>query len=180
FVIGQAPDAGWFAYAPYSTEEQFSPGLKMDFYALGLIFLTVSQTAGAINILVTIFRLRAPGMSINRMPLFMYSSSTTSALSILAMPALTVACVFMLLDRNWGTHFFDSVSGGSPILWQHLFWFFAHPWVYIIFLPATGMISMLLPVFARRPIVGYVYVALATVLTGVVGMGVWVHHMFAT
>lgn len=179
FVIGQAPNAGWFAYAPY-TEEQFSPGVNMDFYALGLIFLTVSQTAGAINILVTIFRLRPPGMSMNRMPLFMYSSSTISVLSILAMPALTVACVFLLLDRNWGTHFFDSASGGSPLLWQHLFWFFAHPWVYIIFLPATGMISMLLPVFARRPIVGYVYVALATVLTGVVGMGVWVHHMFAT
>lgn len=179
FMVGQAPDAGWFAYTPY-TEKQFSPGLGMDYYALGLIFLTISQTAGAINLLVTIFRLRAPGMSLSKMPLFLYSSATISMLSLLAMPALTVGCVFLLLDRNWNTHFFDSAAGGTPILWQHLFWFFAHPWVYIIFLPATGMISMILPVFARRPIVGYVYVALSTVLTGLVGMGVWVHHMFAT
>jgi cytochrome c oxidase subunit I len=179
FVIGQAPNGGWFAYVPY-TELKYSPAMGMDFYALSLIFLTISQTAGAINFLVTIFRLRAPGMSLNRMPLFMYSTGTISALSVLSLPALTAACLFLELDRNWGTHFFDVARGGSALLWQHLFWFFGHPWVYIIFLPATGMISMILPVFARRPIVGYVYVALATVLTGVVGMGVWVHHMFAT
>ena len=179
FVLGQAPRAGWFAYAPY-TAKQYSPDMGMDFYALALIFLTISQTGGAINFLVTIFRLRAPGMSLNRMPLFMYSTATISALSVLALPALTVACLFLELDRNWGTHFFDVARGGSALLWQHLFWFFGHPWVYIIFLPATGMVSMIIPVFARRPIVGYVYVALSTVLTGVVGMGVWVHHMFAT
>lgn len=178
FLFAAAPHGGWFAYVPYTLEE-YSPGLHMDFYALSLIFLTISTTAGAVNFLVTIFRHRAPGMSINRMPLFMYSTATTSVLSILALPALTVACVFLLLDRNWGTHFFDPTHGGSPLLWQHVFWFFGHPWVYIIFLPATGMISMLLPVFARRPIVGYTYVAWATVLTGVVGFGVWVHHMFA-
>jgi cytochrome c oxidase subunit I len=177
-LIGQAPHAGWFAYAPL-TLERYSPGLNMDFFALSLILLTISTTAGAINFLVTIFRLRAPGMALQRMPLFMYSTGTTSVLSILALPALTAACVFLMLDRNWGTHFFESSLGGDALLWQQVFWFFGHPWVYIVFLPATGMISMLLPVFARRPIVGYSYVAVATVLTGLVGMGVWVHHMFA-
>ena len=177
-LIGQAPHAGWFAYTPY-TLKRFSPGLNMDFYALALIFLTISQTVGSINFLVTIFRMRAPGMSVNRMPLLLYSTSTMSVLSVVALPSLTLACLCLELDRNYGTHFFDSAGGGEPLLWQHLFWFFGHPWVYIIFLPATGMISMLLPVFARRPIVGYAYVAVATVLTGVVGLGVWVHHMFA-
>ncbi|HEX3596293.1 MAG TPA: cytochrome c oxidase subunit I [Polyangiaceae bacterium] len=178
FLLGQAPHAGWFAYAPY-TNRAYSPGLNMDFYALSLILLTVSTTAGAINFLVTIFRLRAPGMALQRMPLLMYSTATTSALSILALPALSAACIFLELDRQWGTHFFDAARGGSPLLWQHSFWFFGHPWVYVVFLPATGMVSTLLPVFARRPIVGYVYIALSTVMTGVVGFGVWVHHMFA-
>ncbi len=178
-LIGQAPHAGWFAYPPY-TEKMYSPALGMDYYAIALVFLTISQTVGGINFLVTIFRHRAPGMSVNRMPLFLYSTSTNSVLSILAMPTLCVACVFLLLDRNWNMHFFDVTHGGSTLLWQQLFWFFAHPWVYIIFLPATGMISMLLPVFCRRPIVGYAYVAIATVLTGAFGFGVWMHHMFAT
>jgi cytochrome c oxidase subunit 1/cytochrome c oxidase subunit I+III len=178
YAIGAGPHAGWFAYAPY-TERQYSPGPNMDFYALSLIFLTVSTTAGAVNFIVTILHHRAPGMRIDRMPLFFYSTFTTSVLSVLSLPALTAACVFLELDRNWNTHFFDSTHGGSPLLWQHSFWFFGHPWVYIIFLPATGMVSMIIPVFSRRNIIGYGYVALATVLTGVVGMGVWVHHMFA-
>jgi cytochrome c oxidase subunit I len=176
--FGEAPHGGWFAYVPY-TSERFSPGLGMDFYALALIFLTISTTAGAINFLVTIYRHRAPGMSVSRMPLFMYSTSTISAAIVFSLPALSVACVLLELERRWGFHFYDPRHGGDPVLWQHLFWFFGHPWVYVIFLPATGMISMLLPVFARRPIVGYPYVALSTVLTGVVGFGVWVHHMFA-
>jgi cytochrome c oxidase subunit I len=177
-ALGQSPNGGWFAYVPL-TGAQYSPGLNMDFYALALNFLSVSTTAGAINFIVTIFRLRAPGMSISRMPLLMYSTTTISFLSVLAIPGLTVACTFLELDRQWHTHFFDTTLGGDPLLWQHLFWFWGHPWVYIVFLPATGMVSMLLPVFARRPIVGYTWVAVATVLTGVVGMGVWVHHMFA-
>jgi cytochrome c oxidase subunit I+III len=176
--LGQAPHGGWFAYVPY-TSERFSPGLGIDFYALSLLLLTISTTAGAINFIVTISRLRAPGMSLSKMPLFMYSTSTVSFSILFSLPALTAALVFLELQRRWGFHFFDVAQGGSPVLWQHLFWFFGHPWVYIIFLPATGMISMLLPVFARRPIVGYPYVALATVLTGVVGFAVWVHHMFA-
>ena len=141
--------------------------------------LTISTTVGAVNFIVTIFKHRAPGMTPARMPLFLYSTGTTSFSALLALPALTVACVFLELDRRWGTHFFEARQGGDPLLWQHLFWFFGHPWVYIVFLPATGMISMLLPVYARRPIVGHPLVAASTVLTGVVGMGVWVHHMFA-
>jgi cytochrome c oxidase subunit I len=177
-VIGQSPHAGWFAYVPY-TSKTYSPGLGMDFYALAILFLTVSTEAGAINFIVTIFRLRAPGMSISKMPLFLYSTLTISCAIVLALPALTVGCVFLELQRQWGFHFFDVMYGGAPLLWQQLFWIFGHPWVYVIFLPATGMISMLLPVFSRRPIVGYPYVAIATVLTGLVGFGVWIHHMFA-
>jgi cytochrome c oxidase subunit I len=176
--IGQAPHAGWFAYVPY-TSKTYSPGLGMDFYSLAIIFLTISTEAGAINFIVTIFRLRAPGMAISRMPLFLYSTLTISCAIILALPALTAACVFLELDRQWGFHFFDVAHGGAPLLWQQLFWIFGHPWVYVIFLPATGMISMIVPVFSRRPIVGYPYVAISTVLTGLVGFGVWVHHMFA-
>ena len=178
-LVGEAPHGGWFAYVPY-TLTQYSPGFNMDFYALALMLLTISTTAGAINFVTTIFRLRPPGMAVSRMPLFFYSTLTVSISVILSLPALTAALVFLELDRRWGTHFYDVSRGGDTLLWQQLFWFFGHPWVYIIFLPATGMISMLLPVFSRRPIVGYTYVALATVLTGLVGFGVWVHHMFAT
>lgn len=177
--MGMAPRGGWFAYLPF-VNDVYSPGLHIDFYAFALLFLTVSTTAGAINFIVTILRLRAPGMSIDRMPLFLWSTGTTSFVIILSLPALTAALIFLELERLWGLHFYNPGAGGDPLLWQQLFWFFGHPWVYIIFLPATGMISMILPVFCRRPIVGYIWVALATVLTGLVGFGVWVHHMFAT
>lgn len=173
----QAPHAGWFAYVPY-TLTMYSPGLGMDIYALALIFLTISTTGAAINFIVTILRLRAPGMAISRMPLFLYSTLTASLDVVFALPALSADCIFLELDRHWGTHFFRIAGGGSTFLWQQLFWFFGHPWVYVIFLPATGMISLIIPVFSRRPIVGYAYVAIATVLTGVVGFGVWLHHMF--
>ena len=176
-VLGQAPHAGWFAYVPY-TLTVYSPGLGMDIYALALILLTISTTGGAINFIVTILRLRAPGMAISRMPLFLYSTLTVSFVILFALPALTAACIFLELDRRWGTHFFAISGGGDTFLWQQLFWFFGHPWVYVIFLPATGMISLIIPVFSRRPIVGYPFVAIATVLTGVVGFGVWLHHMF--
>jgi cytochrome c oxidase subunit 1/cytochrome c oxidase subunit I+III len=177
-VCGQSPDTGWFAYVPLSGP-RYGAGFNLDFYAVAMTALTVSTTVGAVNFIVTILKHRAPGMTPARMPLFLYSTGTTSFLALLALPALTVACVFLELDRRWGTHFFDTRLGGDPLLWQHLFWFFGHPWVYVVFLPATGMISMLLPVYARRPIVGHPLVAASTVLTGVVGMGVWVHHMFA-
>lgn len=176
--LGQSPHAGWFAYVPY-TDIQYSPGHGMDFYAMSLLFLTVSTTVGAVNFIATILRLRAPGMAISKMPLLCYSTGTISFAILFALPALTIDCVFLLLDRHWGTHFFLVNGGGRPLLWQQLFWFFGHPWVYVIFIPAMGMISMIIPVFSRRPIVGYPYVAISTVLTGLVGFGVWLHHMFS-
>ncbi len=176
-LMGQSPHAGWFSYMPY-TNIHYSPSHGMDFYALALIFLTISTTGGAVNFIVTILWLRAPGMAISRMPLFLYSTLTVSFVTLFALPALTVACTFLELDRRWGTHFFSVAAGGNPILWQQLFWFFGHPWVYIIFLPATGMLSLIVPVFSRRPVVGYPYIAFSTILTGVVGFSVWLHHMF--
>jgi cytochrome c oxidase subunit I len=178
-LVGQAPDGGWFAYTPL-TSSQFSPGLNLDFYALALIFLTVSTTAGAVNFIVSLFKLRAPGMSINRIPIMMWGTLTSSFSILFALPSLTVACVMLFADRRFGTHFFDPSRGGHPLLWQHLFWIFGHPWVYIVVLPAMGIVSDALPVFCRRPLVGYTMVALATVTTGLLGFGVWVHHMFAT
>src|SRR5204862_3504491 len=125
-------------------------------------------------------KLRAPGMTISRMPLFLWNMAVTSFMVIFALPALTTANVLLELDRKFGMHFYDPAGGGSPLLWQHLFWIFGHPDVYIIFLPAIGIVSSVIPVFSRRSIVGYHYVALATVATGIIGFGVWVHHMFAT
>jgi cytochrome c oxidase subunit 1/cytochrome c oxidase subunit I+III len=179
FLTGQAPDAGWFNYAPLSGP-MFSAGLNIDFYALGLLFLGISTTVGAANVIVTILKMRAPGMSIDRMPLLLWSSLTMSVAVIFSMPSLTVALGMLELERHWRCAFCQPSLGGAPLLWQHLFWVFGHPWVYIVFLPATGMLSMVIPTFARRPMVGHSLVALATVTTGVIGFGVWVHHMFAT
>ena len=177
--FGLAPNDGWFNYVPLS-DRVFTPDKNIDFYTLGLIFITISTTAGAANFIVTIFKLRAPGMSINRMPLFCWAVLATSFAVIFALPSLTVANTMLELERNWGFHFFQPAHGGDPLLWQHLFWIFGHPDVYIIFLPAIGIVSSVVPVFSRRSIVGYEWLALATVLTGIVGFGVWVHHMFAT
>jgi cytochrome c oxidase subunit 1/cytochrome c oxidase subunit I+III len=179
FVVGAVPDGGWFAYTPL-TGPRFDPGLNMEFYILGLLFLGISTTAGAVNAIVSILKLRAPGMSIDRMPLVLWSSLTMSVSVIFAMPSLTAALGMLELQRHWNFPFFDPRFGGSPLLWQHLFWVFGHPWVYILFLPATGMLSMIIPTFSRRPIVGHTWVALSTVTTGLLGFGVWVHHMFAT
>jgi cytochrome c oxidase subunit I len=179
FFIGQMPDGGWFNYTPL-TQFRFDPGYNIDFYAVGLLFLGISTVVGSVNLIVTIFKLRAPGMSIDRMPVMLWSSMTMSWSVIFAMPALTVALVLLELDRRWGFAFFGVARGGSPMLWQHLFWVFGHPWVYIVFLPATGMLSMIIPTFSRRPLVGHTFVVLATVATGLLGFGVWVHHMFAT
>ncbi len=178
-LVGQVPDRGWFAYAPL-TESQYAPGLNMDFYALGLTFLGLSTTVGAINFIVTFFKLRAPGMSLNRVPIMMWGTLTASVSIVFAMPSLTVACILLWFDRRLGMHFFEASAGGHPMLWQHLFWIFGHPWVYIVVLPAMGIVSDALPVFCRRPLVGYTFVALATIATGILGFGVWVHHMFAT
>ena len=173
------PDAGWFNYPPLSSGT-YNAGPNIDFYLLGLIFLGVSTTVGAANFVVSLLRTRAPGMSINRMPILVWGTLTASVGNLLAVPAVSLACVLLFLDRQFGTHFFDVEQHGQPLLWQHLFWMFGHPWVYAIVLPALGIVSDALPTFCRRPLVGYTPVALATVATMIVGFGVWLHHMFAT
>jgi cytochrome c oxidase subunit 1/cytochrome c oxidase subunit I+III len=177
-LLGDAPDNGWFNYAPLSIQP-FSVGPNIDFYAIGLLFLGISTTVGAINFIVTILKLRAPGMSINRMPIFCWAVLATSISIVFAIPSLSVATGLLELQRAWGFHFFDTAGGGDPVLWQHLFWIFGHPDVYIIFLPAVGIVSTIVPVFSRRSLVAYDWVALATMATGLLGFGVWVHHMFA-
>ncbi len=179
FLVGAAPNDGWFNYVPYASRE-FNPGPNMDFYALGLIFLGLSTTVGAINFMVTMFRMRAPGMSINRVPIMVWGTLTASVGNLLAIPAVSLAFFMLWLDRQFGTHFFNDSGPGHTLLWQHLFWMFGHPWVYAIVLPAMGIVSDALPVFCRRPLVGYTAVALSTVLTMILGFGVWLHHMFAT
>ncbi len=179
FPLGAAPDGGWFAYVP-NTAQEFSPGPNIDVYCLGLIFLGLSTTVGSANFIVTLLRMRAPGMSINRLPIIVWGTLTASVANLFAVPAVSLACLMLWLDRNYGTHFFEVSGGGQPLLWQHLFWIFGHPWVYAVVLPAMGIVSDALPVHCRRPLVGYTLVAMATVATMVVGFGVWVHHMFAT
>ncbi len=178
FVVGEGPNAGWFNYVPYAAK-QFNPGVNIDVYMLGLILLGISTTVGAANFVVTFLRLRAPGMSINRVPILIWGTLTASVANLLAVPAVSLACFLLWMDRQFGAHFFDA-SQGQPLLWQHLFWMFGHPWVYAIVLPAMGMVSDGLPTFCRRPLVGYTPVALSTVGTMALGFGVWVHHMFAT
>jgi heme/copper-type cytochrome/quinol oxidase subunit 1 len=179
FLTGNGPNDGWFNYVPYASRD-YNPGLNQDFYALGMVFLGLSTTVGAANFIVTAFRMRAPGMSINRMPILIWGTLTASAANLVVVPAVSLAFFLLWLDRQFGTHFFDNAHGGQPLLWQHLFWIFGHPWVYAIVLPAMGMVSDGLPVFCRRPLVGYSLVALSTVATMIFGFGVWVHHMFAT
>jgi cytochrome c oxidase subunit I+III len=179
FLTGNGPNDGWFNYVPYASRD-YNPGLNQDFYALGMVFLGISTTVGAANFIVTAFRTRAPGMTISRLPIMIWGTLTASAANLIVIPAVSLAFFLLWLDRQYGTHFFDTAQGGQPLLWQHLFWIFGHPWVYAIVLPAMGMVSEGLPVFCRRPLVGYSLVALATVATMVLGFGVWVHHMFAT
>ena len=179
FPLGQAPNAGWFNYVPYASLT-YNPGPNIDVYALGMIFLGLSTTVGSINFIVSLFRTRAPGMSINRVPILVWGTLTASVGNLLAVPAVSLAFLMLWFDRQFGTHFFDFTDGGKPLLWQHLFWMFGHPWVYAIVLPAMGIVSDGLPTFCRRPLMGYTAVALSTISTMILGFGVWVHHMFAT
>ncbi len=178
FLIGQAPNDGWFNYLPLA-DERFSPGLNIDFYALGLVFIGISTTAGAINFLVTAFKQRAPGMSLNRIPIFVWGEVAFGLTVVFALPSLTVANVFLVLERRFGFHFYDAARGGDPVLWQHLFWIFGHPEVYLVVLPALGIVSAIIPTFARRRMVGYTYIVLAELFIALISFGVWVHHMFA-
>ncbi len=207
FLFGAAPNAGWFSYAPLteattaclmgpvgtaqaqaataaldaaqSLQGCFSPGLNMDFWIAGINLLGIASITSGINFIVTILRMRAPGLTINRMPLFTWMIMVMSFLLVFAMPSLTVASFLLLFDRHLGTHFFQAGFGGDPLLWQHLFWSFGHPEVYILILPAFGMISEIVPVFSGKPIFGYTFVAWSGVAIGFLSFTVWAHHMFA-
>ena len=177
FATGSAPNDGWFAYAPL-TEMAYSPGNNMDYYVLAIVMLGISSTAGAINFVASVISLRAPGMTFNRLPLFVWTVFVTAFIIIFAMPALTAAGVLLFADRHFGTSFYQG-TGGDALLWQHLFWSFGHPEVYILILPGMGIVSEVLPVFSRKPIFGYAFVAWSTVAIGFLSFTVWAHHMFA-
>ena len=178
FFLGGAPNVGWFGYSNL-TSTQYSPGHGVDFWAIGLQVLGVASLAAAFNFIVTIVNLRAPGMRLMRMPPFVWMTLVTSFLIILAFPVITVALVFLLFDRFTGTNFFVPGSGADPLLWQHLFWLFGHPEVYILILPAMGIVSEILPTFSRKPLFGYPVVVYSGIFIGFMGWGVWSHHMFS-
>jgi cytochrome c oxidase subunit 1 len=178
FASGGAAKCGWTCYAPLS-ETQYSPGHGVDLWILSIHLLTVASLAGAINFIVTIHNMRTAGMTWLRMPLFVWTIEVYAVMLVLVLPALSAGLTMLLLDRHAGTHFFNPAEGGSAVLWQHVFWFFGHPEVYIMILPAMGIVSEIIPVFSRRPIFGYKAVAYSTVGIGFVSMLVWAHHMFA-
>jgi cytochrome c oxidase subunit I len=177
--LHRAPDCGWFCYAPLNTKG-YDPGVNADFYALGLLFNSTSSLAASINFVTTIFKLRAPGMSLNRVPLFCWAILAVSFSLIFALAPLSVDLIFLELQRKFGFHFFDVAHHGDPLLWQHLFWLFGHPEVYIIILPAMGIATSIIPTFAKHKMVAFPLVAIAELLVAFIGFGVWAHHMFAT
>ncbi len=177
-LLGIAPDGGWFGYAPLSTKA-YSPQINMDFWVLGLQILGISSLAAAFNFITTIINMRAPGMSLMRMPIFTWMSFVVQFLVALAFPVITVALVFLQFDRFFGTNFYTIAKGADPLLWQHLFWVFGHPEVYILILPAFGLVSEVLPTFSRKPLFGYPVMVYSGILIGFLGFGVWAHHMFS-
>lgn len=177
--VGTAPDGGWFAYPPL-TATRYSPTYGMDVYTALITGTEVSALIAATELIITFFKFRAPGMSLNHVPLFAWAMLVTSFMVIFAMPSIVVATTELMLDRAINSNFFNSELGGSPLLWQHLFWFFGHPEVYIIFIPALGMVSEILGTFCRRAVVGYSLLVISLVSIGVVSFGLWVHHMFTT
>jgi cytochrome c oxidase subunit I len=176
---GGLPNAGWFGYANL-TERPYSPGLHIDFWDVGLIILGVATVMTAVNFLTTVVAMRAPGMTYMRLPQFVWSMIVTVVLILLAFPPLTVGLIFLFLDRFFGTHFYRVLYGATPILWQHLFWLFGHPEVYIMALPGFGIISEILPTFSRKPLFGYPMMVYSLILIAFLSYGVWGHHMFAT
>ena len=177
FLVGQVPDAGWFSYANL-TEKPFSIDRGLDYWAIGLLVMGAASVAGALNFVVTIINMRAPGMSMMRMPVFVWMTLITSILLVLAFPVITVGLIELTMDRNFGTHFFIPAEGGDPILWQHLFWVFGHPEVYILILPAMGIVSEIFPVFSGKPLFGYPFIVFSGIVIGIMGWAVWSHHMF--
>ncbi|MDQ2670212.1 MAG: cytochrome c oxidase subunit I, partial [Gemmatimonadota bacterium] len=179
WLFGLAPDGGWFAYLPLNSKE-YSPGLNMDFWDIGLSVAEVAALGAAAEMLVGILRMRAPGMSINRLPMFSWAMLVTSAMIVFAFTALVVGTAMLELDRKGLTAFFDPGKGGDPVLWQHIFWVFGHPEVYIMFLPAVGIMSHIVQTFSRRPLMSYTLMVLALIATGFLSFGLWVHHMYVT
>ncbi len=179
WLLGGAPDGGWFAYAP-NTNPIFSPSHGMDFYTLGLLITGIASTVGAVNLIITVINLRAPGMSLMKMPVFTWMALVTQFLLAFAMPVITVALFLLTFDRLFDANFFNVEAGADPLLWEHLFWIFGHPEVYILVLPAFGIISEIIPVFSRKPIFGYPFMVFSGIAIGFMGWGVWAHHMFAS
>jgi cytochrome c oxidase subunit 1 len=180
-LLNVGPDVGWFAYVPLSGPE-YGIGKRVDVWSQMVSLTEISALIASVNIIVTVMKLRAPGMSLNRIPLFVWSEVITAVMVVFAMPAVMIGSSLLSMDRltNVSTHFFNQAEGGDPLMWQHLFWFFGHPEVYIIFIPATGMVSMLITTFSRRKTFGYTALVLTMVSTAFIGFGVWVHHMFVT
>jgi cytochrome c oxidase subunit 1 len=180
-VLNCGPDAGWFAYVPLSGP-QYSPGHRVDVWADMITLTEISALVGAVEIITTVFKQRAPGMSLNRIPLFVWAQVVTSFMIIFAMPSIMLASGALAMDRlvHVNTHFFNVAEGGDALLWQHLFWFFGHPEVYIIFIPATGFVSTIVETFSRRKMFAYPVMVLSLIATAFIGFGLWVHHMFAT
>ena len=177
-MLNVAPNGGWFGYANL-TERQYSAGPNIDFWMLGLQVLGISSLAAGFNFIVTILNMRAPGMRMMRLPVFTWMTLVTQFLIVTAFPVITVGLAFLMFDRFFGTHFYVREAGATPILWQHLFWLFGHPEVYILILPAMGVVSDVLPTFSRKPLFGYTVVVYSGVLIGLMSWGVWSHHMFA-
>jgi len=182
YAFGGAANAGWTGYTPLSGTSggRAFEGLGIDLWIAGLVLVGTSSILGAINFIATIFKMRAPGLTLMRMPLFVWNTLVTSVLLLFAVPVLTAGFMMLFIDRNYGGGFFDPALGGNPILWQHLFWFFGHPEVYILILPAFGIVSEIVPVFSRRPLFGYKAFVFATASIGALGFSVWAHHMFTT
>jgi cytochrome c oxidase subunit 1 len=176
YALGGAADAGWTGYAPLSVRG----GTGIDLWLASLVLLGMSSILGAINFIATIFKMRAPGLTLLRMPLFVWNTLVTSVLLLFAVPVLTAGLMMLYIDRNYGGGFFDPSVGGNPILWQHVFWFFGHPEVYILILPAFGIVTEIVPVFSRKPLFGYKAFVFATASIGALGFTVWAHHMFTT
>jgi cytochrome c oxidase subunit I+III len=177
-IVGTPPDSGWFMYTPLSGKPYSDKGA--DFWLLGVTFAEISAVSAAIELLVSILRTRAPGMAIHRMPLFAWYVLVTAVMIVFAFPPLILGSILLEIERTFGLPFFDPARGGDPLLWQHLFWLFGHPEVYIIFLPAAGIVSTIVPTFARRSMDGYTLLVLAVIATGFLSFGLWVHHMFTT
>ena len=183
FLFGGAPDGGWFGYAPLTSTpmaQGFLPGRGADFWAAGLILLGIGSVATAVNFIVTALNMRAPGMTMMKMPVFVWMMLVVAFLTLFAMPPLTAALIQVFMDRNFHTNFFNAAAGGDPLLYQNLFWIFGHPEVYILILPGMAIVSEILPVFSRKPLFGYSIVVFSGIAIGFLGWGVWAHHMFVT